>query len=70
MPKRRKSTVGGRLQLELAVDEAHRCVERERNARAGRLQLAAHVHVSVSQPGDASRPEAHRRMQGDEEEVG
>ena len=59
------------IELELAVDHTHRCVERERNGRAGRLKLAAHVHASVAQPGEGSVDgEPHLLMLGDVEEVG
>jgi hypothetical protein len=61
---------GRRLELEFAVDHAHRRVERERNGGADNLQLAAHVHVSVSESGDVLRREPHLRILGDVEEVG
>ncbi len=40
------------------------------NARAGRLQLAAHAHLSVAHSGDSRRREPHLRMLVDVEEVG
>ena len=62
---------GRRLQLELAVDHAHRCVEREQERVVPAASSSPLTCTrSVSQSGDARRPEPHLRMQRDDEEVG